>query len=261
MTKDLAIFGAALTLLDDVCTSVVSAATAAAYIAGQVTLPFDVAWMTVIFIVGIAIVALLGVKGSAEAMTTILICHVRSPIVRAWLSGVETEQRFCALQLITIASLAIAGVIHWATMGNGVLKENWVEGQAGSASAIAKQVFLGVCVAFLGVTGCVFARLFPLLPLTPTLPLTPPIQLRNRSRLHLVRPTWRLPKCPSQSPVHRHLHQLAAHARHFRRPAHARDSQQCERAELGRGSGGWQVVEGLGLGRRSVDFVRDDLDW
>ncbi|SGZ01980.1 BQ5605_C033g11178 [Microbotryum silenes-dioicae] len=125
-TKTFAIVACALTLLDDVCTAVVGAATGAAYIPVE----WNVPWMTVILIIAVTLIALSGVKGSAEVTTAILIFH-----------------------LLTLAMLALFGIVHWAKEGNGVLRSNWIEHQAVGAGQVVKQIFLGVCVAFLGVTG------------------------------------------------------------------------------------------------------------
>ncbi|SCV73558.1 BQ2448_7484 [Microbotryum intermedium] len=125
-TKTFAIIACALTLLDDVCTAVVGAATGAAYIPVE----WNVPWMTVILIIAATLIALSGVKGSAEVTTAILIFH-----------------------LSTLTMLALFGIVHWAKEGNGILRTNWLEHQAVDAGQVAKQIFLGVCVAFLGVTG------------------------------------------------------------------------------------------------------------
>ncbi|SCZ95050.1 BZ3500_MvSof-1268-A1-R1_Chr11-3g03569 [Microbotryum saponariae] len=125
-TKTFAIVACALTLLDDVCTAVVGAATGAAYIPVE----WNVPWMTVILIIAVTLIALSGVKGSAEVTTAILIFH-----------------------LLTLAMLALFGIVHWAKEGNGVLRSNWIDHQAVGAGQVVKQIFLGVCVAFLGVTG------------------------------------------------------------------------------------------------------------
>ena len=51
--------------------------------------------------------------------------------------------------------LAIATIVAWASAGNLQLRENWVAGQAGlsSPAPILKQVFDGVCISMLGMTG------------------------------------------------------------------------------------------------------------
>lgn len=66
-----------MTLLDDVSTAVVSAATAASYVVSQVDLGFSQAWLTVIIILGIGLLGLLGVKEGAGVTTGVLAFHVR----------------------------------------------------------------------------------------------------------------------------------------------------------------------------------------
>jgi hypothetical protein len=50
-------------------------------------------------------------------------------------------------------ALAIASCVHWGKSGNSQLWLNWVEGQASSGSAIARQIFDGFCLGMLGLTG------------------------------------------------------------------------------------------------------------
>lgn len=149
--KDVAIFGAAFTLLDDVATSVVSAGTAAAYIATEAGLRIDVA-LTVILIIGIALFGLVGIKGNAEVMTGILV-FVSRPLAPARRATELMPVLHAEQHLLTFAMIFVAGAIHWGQVGNAVLRENWTTSQPGSAGGIVKQIFLGVCVGFLGVTG------------------------------------------------------------------------------------------------------------
>ena len=57
------------------------------------------------------------------------------------------------IHLSTIATIAIAATVHWGKTGSSQLIENWNLAQPGSANAIAKQIFYGVCIGFLGNTG------------------------------------------------------------------------------------------------------------
>lgn len=59
------------------------------------------------------------------------------------------------MQLLTMLGLAIASIVAWASTGSLQLQENWVAGQAGlsSPASILKQVFNGVCIGMLGLTG------------------------------------------------------------------------------------------------------------
>lgn len=52
-------------------------------------------------------------------------------------------------------ALAIASIVAWASVGTLQIGENWVVGQAGlsSPASILKQVFNGVCISMLGMTG------------------------------------------------------------------------------------------------------------
>lgn len=76
-TKSVALAGGALALLDYATTSVVSAATASAYIAGETTLPFPTFVGTGILSVLPVIISLLGLKESARTAFGILSFHVR----------------------------------------------------------------------------------------------------------------------------------------------------------------------------------------
>jgi uncharacterized membrane protein YkvI len=81
-SKPLALVSAALMLLDFASTSVVSAATASTYLAGEVVLPFP-AWVgAVIVIVIFVLISLLGIRDSARLALTILSFHVRVSILK-----------------------------------------------------------------------------------------------------------------------------------------------------------------------------------
>ncbi|GAA5902217.1 hypothetical protein JCM8208_002507 [Rhodotorula glutinis] len=125
-----ALIAAGLTLLDDVATSVVAAATASSYIADQAPGIVGTTWMTILLLVGIATIGLVGVKGTASVTLTTLTVH-----------------------LLTLAVLILSAIVYWARHGNETLRSNWVGGQVGSAGGVAKAVFQGICIAFLGVTG------------------------------------------------------------------------------------------------------------
>lgn len=55
-------------------------------------------------------------------------------------------------QLITMTALFFASVIMWARTGSDVLRLNWALRPQGS-SHIARAIFNGICIGFLGVTG------------------------------------------------------------------------------------------------------------
>lgn len=52
-----------------------------------------------------------------------------------------------------MVTLAIAAIIAWSKVGNQQLRENWLAGQAPSAREIAHQIFNGICIGMLGLTG------------------------------------------------------------------------------------------------------------
>lgn len=49
--------------------------------------------------------------------------------------------------------LTLASVIAWARAGNTQLRENWIAGQAPSALGTTRQIFNGLCIGMLGLTG------------------------------------------------------------------------------------------------------------
>ncbi|KAF7967052.1 hypothetical protein HWV62_35979 [Athelia sp. TMB] len=129
-SKSLSIIGAALLLLDFTATTVVSAATTASYISGEVTLPFPAFVIAIFYLVLVGVIPLSGAKGSSRIAIGMLMLH-----------------------LTTMAVLAVAGFIAWGRTGSSQLRENWVAGQAPSATAIIHEVFNGVCLGMLGLTG------------------------------------------------------------------------------------------------------------
>lgn len=152
-TKGFALIGATLLLLDFASTSVVSAATAAAYLEGEVpNLPFPPWVGALIVLVLFTIVSLMGVRESARIALTILSLHVnQSP----WLCWTYLISPICT-QCITMSVLIIIGSIKWGQIGIGQLRENWVlhQSRTGTSSAsIARQVYYGFCLGMLGMTG------------------------------------------------------------------------------------------------------------
>ncbi|KAJ7230350.1 amino acid permease-domain-containing protein [Mycena pura] len=128
--KSLALFGAALLLLDFASTAVLSAATASAYVAGEVDLPFPVFVGAALVLAIFALVSLTGIKESSRIAAVVLACHVA-----------------------TMAALGIAASVHWARSGNAQLRGNWKDGAMSSGAAVARQVFNGFCLGMLGLTG------------------------------------------------------------------------------------------------------------
>lgn len=79
-TKSVALFGAALLLLDFSATAVVSAATATSYLAGEVSLPFPVYVGAAFVFVLFTVVSLSGLRESARVATGVLAMHVSSDV-------------------------------------------------------------------------------------------------------------------------------------------------------------------------------------
>jgi amino acid transporter len=128
--KSLSLLGAALLLLDFASTSVVSAATASSYLAGEVAFPFPPFVGAALVLLIFALVSLTGLKESVRIAFGVLAFHVA-----------------------TMTALGIAAVVYWARTGNAQLQQNWTEWQAPSRSAIARQLFDGFCLGMLGLTG------------------------------------------------------------------------------------------------------------
>lgn len=79
--KLLGFVGAAATLLDALATSVVSSATAAAYLAGEFdNLPLKHSLLAIIMLVGLSITALVSMRESSRLTLTITVIHVISQI-------------------------------------------------------------------------------------------------------------------------------------------------------------------------------------
>ncbi|KJA23900.1 hypothetical protein HYPSUDRAFT_39416 [Hypholoma sublateritium FD-334 SS-4] len=133
-TKTFALVGAALLLLDFGSTSIVSAATAATYLSGEVpSLPFPTWVGAIIVLVLFTLISLTGVRESARLALGVLSLHIVSMIV-----------------LIIVAS------IHWRKIGVQQLTDNWNLWRATSStssSGIAKQIYYGICLGMLGLTG------------------------------------------------------------------------------------------------------------
>ena len=75
-SKYLALFSAALLLLDFVSTSVVSAATAITYLNGEVTLPFPIVVGALLILILFTVISLCGLRDSARLALALLSVHV-----------------------------------------------------------------------------------------------------------------------------------------------------------------------------------------
>ncbi|KAL4267203.1 hypothetical protein AB1N83_003056 [Pleurotus pulmonarius] len=128
--KTAALICASILVLDFLSTAVVSAATATSYLSGEVSLPFP-AWVGAVFILILfTLLSLTGVRESARLALAMLSFHI-----------------------LTMVVLMIAAAVHWAHTGNELLRENWNAGKASSSSGVARQIFNGVCLGVLGLTG------------------------------------------------------------------------------------------------------------
>ena len=93
-TKSLALLGAVFLLLDFASTAVVSAATAASYLAGEVTLPFPTFVGSILILVIFTFISLAGIKASTRVALVTLIFHVGGVIgVRILLMVCNRSQR------------------------------------------------------------------------------------------------------------------------------------------------------------------------
>lgn len=137
-SKLIAVLAAAITLLDAVATGAVSAGTASAYIAGETAAShthIDARLIAVLLLVGLAALSLLGLRDSSTVALGMFLLHVA-----------------------TMGMLIVAGIVAWVRTGNGLLNDNWSLGMAtiragGAGKGIARAIFDGVCVAFVGLTG------------------------------------------------------------------------------------------------------------
>lgn len=137
-SKLIAVLAAAITLLDAIATGAVSAGTASAYIAGETAMVqphIDVRLIAVLLLVGLAALCLLGLRDSSTVALGMFLLHVT-----------------------TMAMLIVAGIVTWIRSGNGLLRDNWMTGMAiirapTTGKGIARAIFDGICVAFVGLTG------------------------------------------------------------------------------------------------------------
>lgn len=126
----------------------VSAATAAAYLAGEVTLPFPAYVGALLFLVIFTIISLSGLRESARLALAVLSLHVS---MRCTLWKVFYSE---SSQIITMLAIFLASIVAWGCQGNSQLRENWMVGRGSmSTAAMVKQVFNGICIGVLGLTG------------------------------------------------------------------------------------------------------------
>ena len=137
-SKLVAVLAAAVTLLDAVATGAVSAGTASAYIAGETAKDhahIDYRLISVLLLLGLATLCLLGLRDSSTVALGMFLLHVT-----------------------TMVMLIVAGIVAWIRSGNTLLQDNWTTGMAtvrapSTGKGIARAIFDGICVAFVGFTG------------------------------------------------------------------------------------------------------------
>ena len=126
--------------------------------------------------------------------------------------------------------LVIASIVHWGRYGNDQLKRNWAQGLAehagGSAASILKQVYFGVCLGMLGLTG------FECTSLAHGGILLSDQQLYRHTVLHLSNQGWQiscsLPESPHPCYPLQHLANDASHCHDsLRRGAKRGKRSQC----------------------------------
>ncbi|KZS91996.1 hypothetical protein SISNIDRAFT_474934 [Sistotremastrum niveocremeum HHB9708] len=129
-SKSIALGGAAITLLDAAMTVVVSSGTASAYLSSEVHPPFPAFVLVIIFLLGFAILCLSGTRDSARMAFGILSFHI-----------------------LTMIILMIFASISWARRGNAQISSNWHSGDQASPAGMFYQIFKGICIGFLGLSG------------------------------------------------------------------------------------------------------------
>ncbi|KAG6905908.1 hypothetical protein DXG01_016979 [Tephrocybe rancida] len=129
-SKSFALIGVALLLLDFASTSVVSAATAASYFAGEVHLPFPEYGFAIVILVTFTVISLSGVKESARIALVVLLFHIGTMMV-----------------------LIVTSLVHLGRTGSKQLRENWHSVPISSPSTVAHDIFFGICLGMLGLIG------------------------------------------------------------------------------------------------------------
>jgi amino acid transporter len=127
---------------------VVSAAAAASYLAGEVSLPFPVYVGAILVLVLLTLVSLSGLRESARIAAGILAMHVSPTVSPIFLLLIIRSK------VTVMAMLIVTSTIALGRSGTAQLSANWSNGHTGlSTVAIARQVFNGVCIRMLGLTG------------------------------------------------------------------------------------------------------------
>ncbi|KAG1470181.1 hypothetical protein G6F56_002830 [Rhizopus delemar] len=131
-SKVTASIAACLSILDYLATCVVSASTASAYLAAEVTLPGGLTpfIITIIILIAFSMICILGLRESSTLTLTIFTMHV-----------------------ITLGVIMVTSIVTWGKTGNQTLIDNWTLIPDPPGSNPALLIAKGVCIGLLGVTG------------------------------------------------------------------------------------------------------------
>lgn len=128
--KTAALMGAAVTLLDGVATSAVSAATASEYLAGEFSnLPIPIPAISICFLTIITLIALAKARDSTIVTLSFFFIHA-----------------------VTMIVLMLVSCTAWAKRGSATLLVNWSQ-RPTSPSQIIHDLFFGASIGYLGVSG------------------------------------------------------------------------------------------------------------
>jgi amino acid transporter len=129
-TKSTAAIAACLSILDYLATCVVSASTASAYLAAEVTLPHSLTpfILTIVILVAFSMICLLGLKESSTLTLAIFIMHS-----------------------VTMTVVMIASLVAWGKHGSSTLVSNWTDNSSEGHPVL--MIAKGICIGLLGVTG------------------------------------------------------------------------------------------------------------
>ncbi|KAI7908274.1 amino acid permease-domain-containing protein [Cokeromyces recurvatus] len=131
-SKSTAAVAACLSILDYLATCVVSASTASAYLAAEVTLPEKLTpfVLTIVILILFSLICLLGLRESSTLTLSIFSLH-----------------------LITMAVVMMTSIIMWGKNGNETLIDNWTKIANPPGTSPILMIVKGVCIGLLGVTG------------------------------------------------------------------------------------------------------------
>jgi amino acid transporter len=131
-TKTAAAIAACLSVLDYLATCVVSASTASAYLAAEVTLPEKLTpfVLTIIILIAFSLICILGLKESSTLTLSIFTLHS-----------------------ITLTAVIITSIVAWGKYGSQTLIDNWTQVPDPPGSNPVLLIAKGVCIGLLGVTG------------------------------------------------------------------------------------------------------------